>query len=113
MRAMVLLLACSVPCLTSPCAEASSVRRPVQQMATLAKPSAGQPTFVYVTLVNMSGKSRQAIAGTERIDLPVGQRVALKLKPGTTLRIVSDTQEALVERFVISPTDAARYLIVR
>jgi hypothetical protein len=68
---------------------------------------------IYVTVINMFGKSRQAALGPLKTDLPVAQRVVLHLHPGETLRIVSDSDSRIEERFVISWRDAIRVLVVQ
>jgi hypothetical protein len=82
-------------------------------------PSAGRPQSetepkerINVTVINMSGKSRQAAFGPLKTDLPVAQRVVLQLRPGETLRIVSDSDSRIEERFVVSWRDATRVLVV-
>jgi hypothetical protein len=63
---------------------------------------------IFVTVVNMSGQSRQAAFGPLKINLPVAQRVVLFLNLGETLRIVSDSNSKIEERFVVSRKDATR-----
>jgi hypothetical protein len=65
-----------------------------------------------VTVINLSGKSRQSIVGESKIDLPVAERVTLWVRVGDTLRVVSDTDSNISERFVISERDAAHVMAV-
>jgi phosphoserine phosphatase len=68
---------------------------------------------LYVTVINMSGQSRQVAIGDSKIDLPVAQRVTLPVRSGDTLRVVSNTNAKIDERFVISERDAARIIVVQ
>jgi hypothetical protein len=71
------------------------------------------PDHLLVTVINMSGKSRQAALGGSKVDLPEAQRVVLQVCAGDMLRVVSDTNTKVEERFVISKQDAGRILIVK
>ncbi len=68
---------------------------------------------LYVTVINMSSQPRQVPKGDSKINLPVGRSVTLEVRFGSTLRVVSDTNPNIDERFVMSERDAARILVVR
>jgi hypothetical protein len=82
------------------------------QKAKASGSSSNVKERLYVTVINMSGQPRQAILGKSKVDLPMAQHVSLPVCPGDALRIVSDTNSKIEERFVISEQDAARILIV-
>lgn len=67
----------------------------------------------YFTVINMSGQSRQALVGKERVDLPVAQEVVLKWRAGDVLHVISDTNSRVDEWVSISRADAAHVVAIR
>ena len=109
MHSLALALALAMPC--CPPAVSSNPSLPLQSPP--AKASLRKPALERVTLINMSGKDCKACLGKLRVDLPVAQPVVLQLRLGDTLRVVSDTDSNLDERFLITEADATRSVAVR
>ncbi len=96
-----------------PCSRNMSTETSNQKETAPAVDSKVMKKRLRVTVINMSSSSRQAVLRDGKINLPVGECVALEIAAGGTLRVVSDTDPRLDERFVISERETARVLIVQ
>jgi hypothetical protein len=63
-------------------------------------------------MINMSGKSREAHLRDTVITLPVGERVALQVPPGESIKITSSTDQRLARVIAVASTDAGRTIPV-
>jgi hypothetical protein len=106
-----LLVALSLTTVVAPLAAQKEVQ-PIAVQApfgTQHVPSS-KPAFIRVTVINMSGKQREAIIRKSKIDLPIAQRVALQLQPGEQLRVTSTNDSKLAATYLISDRDAGRLI---
>lgn len=65
-----------------------------------------------VTMINMSGKRREAVVRKALIDLPVAQRVSLQVHAGEIIRVTSDADSKIDTRFLVNKGDAGRLIAV-
>ncbi len=98
MRTLVLVLLLAVSC-------SVAVALPSQ------KPPAHRP--IRVVLVNMSAQRRYVEGNHGMVELPIGKSTVVDSRVGFTLRIGSDTNRQVDERFLLKEGDDARILRVR
>jgi hypothetical protein len=99
--------------LQSPLTSRIAIMESCLQKVGVSRRDSNAKRRLYVTVINMSGKPRQAALGKTRVDLPVAQHVVLQMHLGDTLRVVSDADSKIKERFTISERDDDRILIVQ
>jgi hypothetical protein len=73
-----------------------------------AKPKATQQPLVYMVMINMSGKSREAHVRDTVVPLPVAERVALQVPQGESIKITSDTDRTIARVITAASTDNGR-----
>jgi hypothetical protein len=61
--------------------------------------------LIHFTIINMSGKSREAHVRDTVVPLPVAERVALQVYLGEPVKIVSNTNQNVMRVITISATD--------
>lgn len=62
-------------------------------------------SLVHFTIINMSGKSREAHIRDTVVPLPVAERVALQVYLGESVKIMSDTNQSVMRVITISAAD--------
>jgi hypothetical protein len=77
-----------------------------------SSPRMTQQHLVPIVMINMSGKSREAHLRDTVITLPVGERVALQVPPGESIKITSSTDQRLARVIAVASTDAGRTIPV-
>jgi hypothetical protein len=102
MRTLALLLLSILPC----AAAAAAPSNTQTNVSTVGRP-------VCLSLVNISGKSRQVRLKSGVVELPVGQRVDIDSRVGATLYIVSDTNRSVDEQILIGSSDDARVIRIQ
>jgi hypothetical protein len=65
----------------------------------------GKPRLVRFSVINMSGKSREARIHRAFVTLPVAEAVTLQAFPGEAVTITSDTNQKISRTIVISSSD--------
>jgi len=76
-------------------------------------PLTDESRVLHITVINMSGKHREALLHRAVIELPVAQRIDLQMRSGETFRIRSDTNSKTDATFVVDKGDAGRLIAVR
>ena len=61
--------------------------------------------LIHFTIINMSGKSREAHVRDTVVPLPVAERVALQVPPGESVTITSNTNRSVMRVIAISAKD--------
>jgi len=102
MRTLALLLVSILPCAVAVAAPSNTP----SNASTAVRP-------IRVTLVNMSGQHRQIRLKSGVLDLPFGVWVDIDSRVGTTLYIVSDTNQAVDEQITVKSGDNAPIYRVR
>ena len=78
------------------------------QSSPIADPPAnapGLPHLVRVSIINMSGKNREARLRNVAVPLPVAQRVTLQVLAGSSITITSDTDQHVSHVIVVAAPD--------
>jgi len=73
---------------------------------------ADQMGLLHISVINMSGKHREAIVRRTVIDLPVAQRVDLQIHTGEHFRVVSNTDSKINVIFSVTARDQSRVIVV-
>ncbi len=68
----------------------------------------GKPRPIRFSVINMSGKSREARIHHAFVTLPVAEPVTLQAFPGEAVTITSDTNQKISRTIVISASDEGR-----
>jgi hypothetical protein len=84
---------------------------PASKTSSQVKTAQSRP-LVRFEIINMSGQSREAHIGDTVIPLPVAQRVVLQAPVGKSVKIMSNTNERVMQVIVISTTDEGHLLPV-
>jgi hypothetical protein len=86
--------------------------KPASTTSSQATTAQSHPLLVRFQIINMSGKSREAHIGDAVIPLPVAQRVALQVRAGNSVKIMSNTNRSVMQVIVISAIDEGHLLPV-
>lgn len=73
--------------------------------STTPEQGQGKPRPIRFSVINMSGKSREARIRHALVMLPVAEPVNLQAFPGETVTITSDTNQKVSRTIVISSSD--------
>ena len=73
--------------------------------STAKRQGQGQPRLVRFSVINMSGKSREARIDHVIVTLPVAKPVTLQAFPGEVVTITSDTNQKISRTIVISASN--------
>jgi hypothetical protein len=68
--------------------------------------------FLQITVINMSGKHREAVVRKTVIDLPVAERVVLLLREGEAFQVRSDADARIKATVVVTKSDVGRIIPV-
>ena len=71
-----------------------------------------QAELFSITVINMSGKPREAIVRNAMVNLPVATRVTLLMHAGEAFQVRSDSDSRIHETFVVARKDAGRIIAV-
>ena len=73
--------------------------------STTQEQGQGKPRLVRFSVINMSGKSREARIHHALVTLPVAEPVTLQAFPGEVVNITSDTNQKISRTIVVSASD--------
>lgn len=83
--------------------------KPASKTSSEVKTAQSRP-LIHFEIINMSGQSREAHVGETVIPLPVAQRVALQTPAGTSVKIMSNTNQSVTRVITISAIDEGHLL---
>ena len=76
-------------------------------------PQANEAGLLRITVINLSGKNREAVVRNAVIDLPVATPVVLQMHAGEAFQVRSDTDSKFRESRVITESDQTRIIAVQ
>jgi hypothetical protein len=85
--------------------------KPASTTSSHVKTAQSRP-LIRFEIINMSGQSREAHIGDTVIPLPVAQRVVLQAPVGKSVKIMSNTNQSVMQVIVISAIDEGHLLPV-
>jgi hypothetical protein len=68
--------------------------------------------YIRITVINLSGKRREAVVRKTVVNLPVAEPITLQMHAGERFRVVSDTDSRINSTFLITEKDAGQLITV-
>jgi hypothetical protein len=90
---------------------AAQTGKPATQSPAISA-QADKSGLFQITVMNVSGKHREAVVRKTVIDLPVAERVVLLMREGEAFEVRSDTNSKIEATFVVTKTDTSRVIPV-